>query len=56
MDRLHNTLNPETKEKYHLSILVAMKLAQKKLDQYYSRTDLSSVYRIAMGKVITSIS
>ena len=50
MDRLHSTLNPQTKEKYHPSILVAMKLAQKKLDQYYSKTDLSSVYQISMGK------
>jgi len=30
MDRLHNTLNPQTKKEYHLSILVAMKLAQKR--------------------------
>jgi hypothetical protein len=53
MDRLHNTLNLQTKEKYHPSILVAIKLAQKKMNQYYSKTDLSSVYRIAMGKVLT---
>jgi hypothetical protein len=49
MDRLHNTLNLQTKKEYHPSILIAMKLAQKKLDRYYSITDLSSVYRIAMG-------
>jgi len=49
IDRLHNMLNPQTKKQYHPSILVAMKLAQKKLNQYYSKTDLSSVYRIAMG-------
>jgi hypothetical protein len=49
MDRLHSTLNPQTKKVYHPSIVVAMKLAQKKLNQYYSKTDLSSVYRIAMG-------
>ena len=54
IDWLHNTLNPKTKKQYHPSILVTMKLAQKKLDQYYSRTDLSSIYRIAMGKVIAS--
>jgi len=42
------------KKKYYPSILVALKLAQKKLDWYYSRTDLSLVYRIAMGKVIAS--
>jgi hypothetical protein len=51
MDQLHNMLNPQTKREYHLSILVAMKLAQKKMNWYYSKTDLSSVYRIAMGNV-----
>jgi len=52
MDRLHGRLNLQTKMEYHLSILVAMKLAQKKLDQYYSKTDQSSAYRIAMGNIL----
>ena len=52
MDWLHNTLNPQMKKMYHLSILISMKLAQKKMNQYYSKTDLSSVYRIAMGDVM----
>ena len=52
MDRLHGTLNVQTKKEYHPSILVAMKLAQKKLNQYYSKTDISSVYQIAMGNII----
>lgn len=56
MDRLHNRLNPQTKKEYHPSILIAMKLAQRKLDRYYSITDLSSVYRIAMGSVVAFIS
>jgi len=50
MDTLTNTLNPETKESYHPSILAAMKLARKKMDRYYSLTDDSAPYRIAMGK------
>ena len=54
MDRLHNTLNLDTKKEYHPLILAAMKLAQNKLNQYYSKTDLLSVYRIAMGNVIAS--
>ena len=50
MDQLHSTLNTQSKNEYHPLILIAMKLAQKKLNQYYSKTDGSSVYRIAMGK------
>jgi len=49
MDKLENTLNPQTKKPYHSSIHAAMKLAQKKLNRYYGMTDLSSAYRIAMG-------
>ena len=52
MDWLHKTLNPQTKKMCHPSILISMKLAQKKMNQYYSKTDLSSVYRIAMGDVM----
>lgn len=49
MDTLTNTLNPDTKESYHPSILAAMTLARKKMDRYYSLTDDSAAYRIAMG-------
>ena len=52
MDWLYNTPNPQTRKEYHPLIIVAMKLAQKKLNRYYSKTDLSSVYRIAMGNVM----
>ncbi len=48
MDKLDS--NPNPKESYHPSILAAMKFARKKLNHYYSLTDLSAVYRIAMGK------
>jgi hypothetical protein len=49
MDRLNTKLNRQTKEPYHPSIRAAMKLAAKKLDHYYSLTDSSDMYRIAMG-------
>jgi hypothetical protein len=50
MDRLDNELNSTHGNRpLHPSIVVAMKLARRKLNRYYSLTDLSSVYRIAMG-------
>jgi hypothetical protein len=56
MDKLEHNLNPHTKEAYHPSIQAAMKLARKKLNHYYSLTDLSEVYRIAMGKFLIPMS
>jgi len=50
MDTLTSTLDPETKEPYHPSILAAMELARKKMNRYYSLTDEAAPYRIAMGK------
>jgi hypothetical protein len=50
MDKLDNHLNPNSKQPYHPAILAAMKLARNKLNRYYSMTDLSSAYRIAMSK------
>jgi hypothetical protein len=50
MDKLDSHLNPSTQKPYHPAIQAAMKLARKKINRYYSQTDLSSVYRIAMGK------
>jgi hAT family C-terminal dimerisation region len=48
MDRLTNSLNQQTGNAYHPSIIAAMKLARKKMDRYYSLTDASNAYRIAM--------
>jgi hypothetical protein len=48
MDRISNHLNYKTGKAYHPSIAVAMKLARKKMDRYYSLTDSSTTYRIAM--------
>ena len=50
MDKLDSHLNPRMKKPYHPAIQAAMKLACKKINRYYSMTDLSSAYRIAMGK------
>ena len=44
MDKLNNHLNPTTKKPYHPAIQVAMKLVHKKINHYYSMTDLSSAY------------
>ena len=49
MDRIDNKLNTQTKQPIHPAIVSAMKLARRKLNRYYSLTDLSSVYQIAMG-------
>jgi hypothetical protein len=48
MDRIANQLNYQTGKAYHPSLIAAMKLAHKKMDCYYSLTDSSTVYRIAM--------
>jgi hypothetical protein len=50
MDKLDTHLNPSTQQPYHPAIQAAMKLARNKINRYYSMTDLSVVYRIAMGK------
>ena len=50
MDKLEEHLKPGTQEPYHPAIQAAMKLVQKKINRYYSMTDLSSVSRIAMGQ------
>jgi len=49
MDILTSTLNPDTSHSYNPAILAAMNLARKKMDRYYSLTDNSVAYRIAMG-------
>ena len=48
MDKLDNHLNLNTKKPYQPAIQAVMKLARKKINRYYSMTDLSSAYRITM--------
>jgi hypothetical protein len=52
MDTLSDMLNHETGIEYHPAILQAMSLAKKKINHYYSLTDSSAPYRIAMGKQV----
>lgn len=44
MDELDNHPNPHIKNPYHPAIQAAIMLTQKKLNCYYSLTDLLSVY------------
>ena len=48
MDRLTEGLDPQTKKCYHPGIVAALNLARRKMNRYYSLTDDSVVYRIAM--------
>ena len=48
MDRLTDSLNAANMKPYHTAIQAAMKLARAKMNRYYSLTDSSSAYRIAM--------
>ena len=50
MDTLGGTSDPETKQRYHPSILAAIALARKKMNRYYLLTNETAPYRIAMGK------
>jgi hypothetical protein len=51
MDRMHTELTAaSSNEDYSPAIRAALKLGTKLLDKYYSLTDDSEVYRIAMGK------
>ena len=48
MDTLNAELNADTLEPYHPAILRAITLANNKMNRYYSLTDDSDLYRIAM--------
>ncbi|KAL4079816.1 hypothetical protein J3A83DRAFT_4085786, partial [Scleroderma citrinum] len=51
MDKLDDHLKciQSAQKWFHPSILTAMKLAYKKMDKYWKRTDKLDVYRISMG-------
>ena len=53
MDQIDSGLNTQANRPLHTSIKVAMKLAQRKINRYYSLTDLSSIYRISMGMLLS---
>ena len=53
MDRIDcEFATSSTAEKFHKAICAALAVAKKTLNRYYTRTDLSEVYRIAMGALI----
>ena len=52
MDKLDNKMNKQTKQPLHPAVVSAMKLAKNKMDRYWKITDLSNIYRIAMGTLI----
>ncbi|KAL6306381.1 hypothetical protein BKA93DRAFT_692500, partial [Sparassis latifolia] len=48
MDSIDDMLSGHTVQNYHPAIQSAMQLACATMNRYYSKTDLSSVYRITM--------
>ena len=49
MDQIKAMLSDSATEPLSPSVKHALSFAQKIMDKYYSKTDLSNVYRIAMG-------
>jgi hypothetical protein len=49
MDRIDAMLSGSSTEPLSPSVKHALSFARKIMDKYYSKTDLSNVYRIAMG-------
>jgi hypothetical protein len=50
MDRIDEVLATNTLDaRYSLSIQATLTMGKKTLNRYYSKTDLSEVYRISMG-------
>ena len=49
MDRIDAMLSSTATKPLSLSVKHALSFAQQVMDKYYSKTDLSNVYRIAMG-------
>jgi hAT family C-terminal dimerisation region len=55
MDQIDNMLQDSMSEPLMLAVKHVLKFARQIMNKYYSRTDLSNVYRIAMGMFIVSI-
>jgi hypothetical protein len=52
MDRIDAMLSSSSTEPLSPSVKHALSFARKIMDKYYSKTDLSNVYWIAMGKFL----
>ncbi|KAJ7580325.1 hypothetical protein C8J56DRAFT_731630, partial [Mycena floridula] len=52
MDRIDALLTGQASKSIHPSVKIAVLLAKKTLNRYYSLTDTSDVYRIAMGEYL----
>ena len=49
MDRIDTMLSDSSTEPLSPSVKFALSFARKTMDKYYSKTDLSNIYQIAMG-------
>ena len=57
MDRMHDDLRAAcNNEEYSTAICAALKVGMNLLNKYYSITDNSEVYRIAMGTLFSYFS
>jgi hypothetical protein len=52
MDRIDALLSEDSAENLSPSVKHALAFARKSINKYYSKTDMSNVYRIAMGKFV----
>ena len=57
MDHIDEVLSLQSLDRqYDISICASLGLAKKTLNRYYSMTDMSEVYRIAMGMYLIDLS
>ena len=49
MDKIEDMFSGRSRRNLHPAIVSGMGLARKTMNRYYSKTDSSDVYRIAMG-------
>ena len=57
MDHIDEVLSSQSLDcRYNVSICASLGLAKKTLNHYYSMTDMSEVYRIAMGMYLIDLS
>jgi hypothetical protein len=52
MDHINKLLHNSDADPLNPSVKAALKFAHKSMDKYYSKTDMSNVYQIAMGILV----